>query len=266
MSSNFALSCIAVTGPEASHFLQGQLSNDVDALSEGELQLSAWLNPSGRVISIIDVARSGEGYLLFLPTDLAEAVSRRLTLYKLRAKLDIGAIEIASGTLSDTNDKHYSRMLAPGVFETLRCNEEPSMASEWAYGRLAAGIPWISADNSEKHTAHQLNLDRLKGFSLGKGCYVGQEIVARTEHLGKVKRRASRWTLEGLSGQSWVHSELLQDGKSVGRIISQAENAERTEFLVLLASKVDESRLCLPDNAKLQRLPLAFEDAAAPAA
>ncbi|MEM7278189.1 MAG: hypothetical protein AAF385_08695 [Pseudomonadota bacterium] len=263
MSLNFALSCIAVTGPEASHFLQGQLSNDVEALSEGELQLSAWLNPSGRVISIIDVARSGDGYLLFLPEDLAEVVSRRLTLYKLRAKLDIGAIETASGTLSETNDQHYSRMLGPQLFETLRRNKEPSMASAWAYARLTAGIPWISAANSEKHTAHQLNLDRLNGFSLGKGCYVGQEIVARTEHLGKVKRRTSRWAMAGRSDENWVHSELLQDGKSVGRIISQAENATHTEFLALLATKADESRLCLPDDSQLQRLTLALENEAA---
>jgi folate-binding protein YgfZ len=173
-------STIAVTGEDAFDFLQAQLAADLrplgsktdteDRVAESTANLSAWCNPKGRVISLMRVVKIGDGYTLTLPTDLVEEVVRRLTLFRFRAKVSF-AVQAA------TNDEL-------GITSTM---------DDWRLDNLRAGIVEILQAQSEQFTPHMLNLDLLGAVSVDKGCYPGQEIVARTHFRGATKRRCLRF-------------------------------------------------------------------------
>jgi len=154
-------STITVIGTDAFSFLQGQLSNDLAKLDTDPSLLSAWCNPKGRVICVLEITKAPGAYTLTVPTDLAEEIVKRLTIFRFRAKVEF-VLDTQTGSID--------------------------MA-----GRIAKGIAWIGAEQSEKHTPHMLNLDLLGAVSFDKGCYPGQEIVARTHHKGKTKRRTLRF-------------------------------------------------------------------------
>ncbi len=189
---------IAVTGNDAFDFLQGQLSNDLRRLDERETLLSAWCNPKGRVICLARVTRAEHGYLLTLPEDLADSVARRLSMFRFRASVEF---EIGPPALA--------AVVGPAV------GEEP--LRDWRLANLRAGIPEITADQSEQFTPHMLNLDLLDALSFDKGCYTGQEIVARTHYRGASKRRLLRFE----SGAPVSAGDAVFDGdRKVGDVVN----------------------------------------------
>jgi tRNA-modifying protein YgfZ len=155
------ISTITVTGPDAFEFLQGQLSNDLRLLQTTDTILAAWCNPKGRVICLMEVSGIENGYACTVPTDLADEVLRKLTMFRFRSKVEFTLLAEQS-SLSEAS-----------VFEQ--------------------GVPFVGRQQSEKFTPHMLNLDLLGAISLDKGCYTGQEIVARTHYKGASKRRMFRF-------------------------------------------------------------------------
>lgn len=154
-------SIITVTGADTFSFLQGQLSNDLLKLDTDPSLLSAWCNPKGRVICLAEITTTPGGYALAVPTDLADEIVKRLAVFRFRAKVE---------------------------FELQSPTDDVDMAK-----RIEKGIVWIGAQQSEKYTPHMLNLDLLGAVDFDKGCYPGQEIVARTHYKGKSKRRTLRF-------------------------------------------------------------------------
>ena len=157
INNMYETSIIAVHGTDAFSFLQGQLSNDLAKLESKSSIRTAWCNPKGRVITLMSVSKTADGYTLMVPAELSAEIVRRLTMFRFRAKVEF--TESAAET---------------GV--------DPLAA-------IDSGLPWIGASQSEKYTPHMLNLDLLGAISLDKGCYTGQEIVARTHYKGATKRR-----------------------------------------------------------------------------
>lgn len=182
-------STITVSGADALTFLQGQLSNDMTKLPQPEPMLAAWCNPKGRVITLMRVEKPGDSFVLTVPTELRDEIVRRLTMFRFRAK-----VEFVPGVETQTVD----------LRET-----------------IASGVPWIGAAQSEKFTPHMLNLDRLNALSFDKGCYTGQEIVARTHYKGASKRR----TLAFESEAPLAVGERISDGqRDVGDVLNAAGN------------------------------------------
>ncbi len=165
---------IRVRGTDAMSFLQGQLTNDLEQIGADAVQFAAWCNPKGRVIAFLRVSRDGDAFRLALPAALGETVVERLLRFRFRAKVELvlEAVENVALGLSDG---------AGGA------------DAGWLRRNLLAGIPDIGPGQSEKFTPHMLNLDRLDALSLDKGCYTGQEIVARTHYRGATKRRMLRF-------------------------------------------------------------------------
>lgn len=185
----YTISTIAVSGPDAFEFLQGQLTNDLRLLDAQATLLSAWCNPKGRVICLMTVTRTPDGYSLSIPTDLAEDIIKRLTMFRFRSKVE---------------------------FEILPDSTSVSMSEN-----IESGVPWIGLEQSEKFTPHMLNLDLLDAISLDKGCYTGQEIVARTHYKGATKRR----TLGFESDSPLVVGDPVLDGdRETGTVLNVAEN------------------------------------------
>ena len=160
---------IRARGEDAIAFLQGQLTQDVTALERAKRLLAAWCNAQGRVIVIVRLVTLDDGVGLVVPDDIADAVLQRLQRYRLRARVDLSVAERDDVTgLLDARDADPLAL-------------------------IRAGVPHIVSANSEKFTAHMLNLDRLGAVSFSKGCYSGQEIIARTQNLGTSRRRLMRY-------------------------------------------------------------------------
>ncbi len=187
MPEKIAASIINVTGSDAFDFLQGQMSNDLLHLEDEPTLLTAWCNPKGRVICLTNLTRTAVGYDFAVPTEIADEIVSRLTMYRFRAKVEfeIGASESAV---------------------------DPSEA-------IHSGIPIIGREQSEKFTPHMLNLDLLGAISFDKGCYTGQEIVARTHYKGATRRRTLRFT----SAEPLAVGDKVSDGKrDIGEVLNTA--------------------------------------------
>jgi tRNA-modifying protein YgfZ len=217
-----ALQSFAVTGADASKFLQGQLSSDLGGLASGGGQLSAWHDAKGRVLAILRVLAWNEGYLLVLPASLAASIMKRMSLFVLRAGVDLrfgpgvyglrpanagdwlsaAGLARAGARRDDAAGPQLAAMPMPADIGWLIAGEagpllgppDAEAAAEWQLAELASGLPEIYPETSGEFVAQMLNLDRLGALSFTKGCYPGQEIIARTHHLGRVKRRARLFT------------------------------------------------------------------------
>lgn len=201
---------IELSGRDAAAFAQAQFMNDVNALAPGQWQWTGWLTPKGRVIALMALLRlADERIWLLLPDADPESVATALKRFLFRSKTTIvvrddlraagryGAPQAAAGAALAGDEAagvelDYS---GDGGARALRIVtaqaagvEEPSFAARWALDDLRHGLPRLGPSQVEQWTPQQLSLERLRAFSVKKGCYPGQEIVARTHFLGKAKR------------------------------------------------------------------------------
>ncbi len=194
-------------GPDAVKFLQGQLSNDMTALGADRFMLAGLHNPQGRVLALLQLARlEADQVVALLPSELAEPTMITLRRYVLRARLTIS---------NESNAAALAAIAAqlPAAAQALR----PAARAE----SIAAGLPQVYAASSGAFVAQMLNLDCVDGLSFTKGCYTGQEIIARAHYRGRIKRRMQRFEATAAVALAPAQSVTLSDG--------------RTEFLAVTA-------------------------------
>ncbi|MDI9240192.1 folate-binding protein [Lysobacter sp. LF1] len=213
--------------------------NDVALLEPGQWQWSGWLTPKGRVIALFAVLkRSDEAIWLVLPDAEPTAVRDALKRFVFRAKVAIevrddlqvtgafAAPTVASGARfagDDARDDLELDLSGAGGARTLRIgapqgalSDDADAAARWHAQDLLHGLPRLPASQAEHWTPQQLSLDRLRAFSVKKGCYPGQEIVARTHFLGQAKRGLVLLESEmPLDAGADVHAGPLALGKTV---------------------------------------------------
>ncbi|MGH8166328.1 MAG: YgfZ/GcvT domain-containing protein, partial [Woeseiaceae bacterium] len=259
---------IKVSGSDARSFLQGQLTQDVtrlgNALDAVPSLPAAWCNAKGRVIAVVRMlASDDDGIALVVPAALAEQLVKRFFMYRLRANVDFALAGYDWRALAVTAEDDLAAVAALGLLPQpagsvarargllavdtgaeSRCIEvygpaaafresrlafsRPLTAVEWRLALIHAGIPLIEAATSEKYTPHMLNLDRLGAVSFSKGCYTGQEVVARTEHLGSSKRRLMHFRTEG--AHAAVGDKLRHGERDAGEVV----NAVGEELLAVV--------------------------------
>ncbi len=210
------LSIIEISGADAGGFLNAQFTTDISRLEENHAQLSAWCNPKGRVISNFFIFRRKAKYYLFLPTELKDGLCERLQRYVLRAAVSISdkddelicvglrsshldtLIEQPRITGFTVNEREKQRALVFGelaamqdLWQAGRAVCSATATQHWQLLNSLAGIAWIGNDSSEKYLPQEINLDLIDGLDFNKGCYPGQEIVARVHYRGRVKARAA---------------------------------------------------------------------------
>jgi folate-binding protein YgfZ len=260
------LSLLRFSGPDAIAFLQGQVSNDTRRLADGLPLLSAYSSAQGRVVAVLHLLPHSSGVMAIVPRELALPTLERLRKFVLRAKVKIedlsdaysvagahgeSALELADlpapeAAYREREDVGIARVPAgatPAVprYWVVRPRHQPPpggasaerAALAWRLADIRAGMPQVYAATSEQFVAQMLNLDRLDAISFTKGCYTGQEIIARTQHLGRIKRRLGRLRLP--SG-SWSIGETLRlaDGRT-GRLTEIAPVGEGFEALAVLS-------------------------------
>ena len=247
---------LAIDGVDAIAFAQAQFANDVATLATGQWQWSAWLNPKGRVIALFALLRSGDaGLRLVLPDFDAAELGEALRRFVFRRKLVIAPrpdLQVAgafaapalargpqlAGSEGTALELDYG---APGLPRTLRLGPAPAPADpraleSWRVADLRLGLPRLPAPQREQWTPQQLGLDRLQAFSVKKGCYPGQEIVARTHFLGKAKREA---LLLQVAGTVEPGAEVLQSGRAIGSVVAVAGTGPRHALAVLPLERAD---------------------------
>ena len=205
---------LKVHGDDAESFLQGQFSSDVKLLDGSVAQWSSYSNAKGRMQASFLLWRIEQTFFLLLRKDIAEAFRRRLSMFVLRAKVKVEVVDsVIVGeylAAAETGRPAFEPALAGtaehavvSIGEQIRITclgaEEAAALPQFAGKLLAsrlfdaffirAGIPWVSQATYEAFVPQMANLDLIGGISFRKGCYPGQEIVARTQYLGKVKRR-----------------------------------------------------------------------------
>lgn len=234
---------LQVQGDEAADFLQNQLSNDVQAAGESQCQLNAYCNPQGRVVALLRLARRREGFYLLLPRDLSQAALRRLQMFILRAKVEITADEnlAVCGLINfdaDFDAADFARVSVDGARRQLLIGDRGRLEefahmnkikparddNAWRMADILAGQPQIYAATTAQWIPQMLNLDLIGGVSFSKGCYPGQEIVARLKYRGKVKQRmliGRAVAAEKVRPGDAVYADAYAE-RPVGRIIDAA--------------------------------------------
>ena len=211
---------VRVTGEDATAFLDNLVTNDVTGMTPGAARFAALLTPQGKILFDFFVVRTADGYLLDVARDKAAELVKRLTLYKLRAKVEIidasgGAYDFMAYWEGDTvrhdeppqgsvvyRDPRHPKLgdrtadRVPGEPEQSRNVRMIKLIrpyDDYHAHRIAFGIPEGGKDYAFGDAfPHEANMDRLNGVSFTKGCFVGQEVVARMQHKTVVRKRVTR--------------------------------------------------------------------------
>jgi folate-binding protein YgfZ len=265
---------IALTGRDAAAFAQAQFMNDVALLEPGQWHWSGWLTPKGRVIALFALLKlSDEAIWLLLPDADPAALASALKRFVFRSKvvIEVRADVRVSGSFTAPAQAQGSRLggtdPALGIEldlgaeagpRTMRISaapdapEAPAAVARWQGFDLEHGLPRLPASQVEHWTPQQLSLERLGAFSVKKGCYPGQEIVARTHFLGQAKRGLA--LLEGQAPLA-AGSEVSSESASLGKLVAGSAGAGRHLALAVLPLGHDSQSLTV-DGCAVRELPL----------
>lgn len=305
---------IGAYGDEAAGFLQGQFSNDVLKLDADTSQLNSYCNPKGRMLACFRMFLRGESYYLSLPRTMVETVLKRLRMFVLRSRVTLEdaddalvrfglsgprAAEELSGALGgapravDTvlHGGGITAIRVPGpharfelygdlepmcrLWEKLNVRCAPVGAGPWALLDILSGIPAVTPATSEAFVPQMANLQLIGGVSFKKGCYPGQEVVARMHYLGKLKRRMYRISIETDEAPA-PGTEILgasagdgDEDQAAGRIVDARlhPDGKVAALAVLQITAAETGGLRLAVEGKpvvtLEPLPYSFDMAAA---
>ncbi|MDW3094922.1 MAG: hypothetical protein R8G33_04530 [Gammaproteobacteria bacterium] len=260
------LVCYKVTGEDATLFLQGQFSNDINSVSTSAGQISSYCTPKGRMLATLYIFKQDDSYILVTSKDIAEQVMKRLQMYVMRSKVVIGPMDeaILAGVCGDKENKildelnitapdnHYQTSIndttlcinIPGVstryiiigdqslYTKLEClnSDDINIFSEtyWQWLDILAGLPNITSNVQEAFVPQMANMELIEGVSFSKGCYPGQEVVARMHYLGKANRRMFRVEVENnepvnIGDDIFTHGSDQPIGKFIS-VINEANN------------------------------------------
>ncbi len=298
------LGLLAFSGEETAEFLQSQFTNDVRGLHRDDAAWNGYCSPKGRMLANFLMWKNGADTCLQMSGDIREAVLKRLKMFVLRAKtlgrdatdehvrlvlagrqaesalLAAGLPQPGAAMKTAANENglvvqldagKFVLMLSPdkaqSIWSALAQHATPAGAAAWDWLRLSNGIPMITAATQEEFVPQMINWEVLGGVSFQKGCYPGQEIVARTQYLGRLKRRMYLAHLDGgdlpAPGDNLYTPDM--DGQASGMVVNAAP-APDGGFDLLVVAQIESVaagqpiRLKSPDGAalRLKSLPYAL--------
>ena len=283
-------SIIKVAGSEANTFLQGQLTCNINDLTDTNSFFAAFCNAKGRAISTLLIIKDAADYLLILPAELVEKVSKKLQMYIMRSDVQLNDLShdlCLIGITADSSDilpvesktpftvhrnnaiyikfpAYNNRYLvisqvsqAISIWKSLTKNTGLNIchSNTWVEQDINAGIPWLSSTSSEEYIPQMLNIDKLGGISFNKGCYTGQEIIARTHYLGKSKRELYLANCDTATGIT-IDNQIITDNSEqvIGKILSLYTNTKQTKMLIVLQSADSELKNLTLNNSNQDKI------------
>jgi folate-binding protein YgfZ len=285
------LSC---TGDEARAFLHAQLTSDVAGLGADGARRAGWCSAKGRLLATFLVIPHEGGFLLQLSRDLAAPVAKRLAMFILRAKVkladassewtqlgiwgpsaverlrqfglhepltDLGVTRNAGGLAVRLAAQRYLVAVPAAQRQAVLAGLHDAGPDAWALEEVRAGQPMVVQATQDQFVPQMVNLERLGAVDFHKGCYPGQEIVARTQYRGVLKRRMVRARVAGAATPAADVFAEDAPGQASGTVVNAAPASEGgSELLAVVQISSLESasalRLGAPDGPKLELLPL----------
>ncbi|NNL07380.1 MAG: folate-binding protein YgfZ [Gammaproteobacteria bacterium] len=299
---------ISAYGDDAAEFLQAQFTNDINQVDEAHSQLSALCSPKGRMLCNFRIFRREHTYYLLLPYELLEAALSRLRMFVLRSRvtledasdalIGIGAsgnkivehlCDIVGGLPGNVDEsieyKDFTIVRVAGVvprfeiyglleamkklWQALDVHASPVGADVWELLNIRAGIPVITAGTIDAFVPQMANMQMVNGVSFTKGCYPGQEIVARMHYLGKLKRRMYRIGFDAQQAPETgtrLVTETSTESQDIGTILSAQKNPDGNydALAVIQTRDAENSQLKLGDtngpDVTVLDLPYSFDD------
>ena len=196
-------SLLRVSGADAETFLQGQLSNDISKLDTLSVQLNAYCQHQGKILALFWVTKNEDSFLLSFPSDLLEVIKPRLQMFVIMSDVvieDVTKEHIQVGSIDESNQEALVindklSLIITDKKDINQFNMEPT--EHWNMACVDSSLPEIFSITSEKLVPQMLNLDIDEfGVNFSKGCYPGQEVVARLHYLGSAKRRLFAFELD----------------------------------------------------------------------
>jgi folate-binding protein YgfZ len=287
------LRLIRVAGADRASFLQGQLTQDIAAATATRSALCGWTTARGRLLLTGQLFDWRDCLWLSAPAATAEAVAQRLRLFVLRARVTVDVSEMAVAGLQGSAAVNALGMEGAGLPavplavsaardwlagrvagdpDRVLIIAEPEAAdrlqsrfastsgtdASWLLADIRAGLPQILPETSDAFIPQMVNLDLIGGVSFNKGCYVGQEIVARTRHLGRIKRRMLRFR-SATHIQAAPGATIFGTEREAGLVVSATQVPEGTELLAV--TQLDAGARIFADEARqleLRRMELPY--------
>lgn len=287
------LSMIELNGADTLTFLQGQLTNDVKQLNETQAHYTGYCSPKGRLLAFFLGFSYKQSFYLQLPDTLLEPIMKRLKMFVVRSKVQINQAEMISFGISGPDatcllnqqlnsipsvpmrqlcTEDYSVVKLPShqfdryqitakpevalkLWNTLKQSFQPVGKPCWDWLETQAGIPEITAATQEQFVPQMVNLDLINAINFKKGCYTGQEIVARTHYLGTVKRRTYLANIQTTDLPMAADKLMNAEDSEVGQIVRVAPAVD-TGFDVLVELRMDAK-----ENGEIfwHKIPLSFK-------
>jgi tRNA-modifying protein YgfZ len=242
---------VSITGADAGSFLQAQLTNDVTLLANNTVQLTGFCTAKGRLLASGWLWRQHAEHFVFLThRALAAGLAKRLMMFVMRAKVkvvDQTAQWLVLGYFSPCAESLKSAVLpnqSQRLFALLEIDRLAQLQQNWQSSEswfladCQAGLPWITPATSEKFVPQMVSFDLREGVSFKKGCYPGQEVVARSHYLGKAKRRLFLGYVDSAQVPSIGADVFAADGQPVGQVIQYAQSGMPNSFAILFECQI----------------------------
>lgn len=255
------LDLLELTGEDTFTFLQGQVTNDINQLTAQNAQYTGYCSPKGRLLALFFAFKTTKQLYLQLNHKLAEPIAKRLKMYVLRSKVVVSNVSdsvvkiglsgaqtpalltpffgnVPQQPLEASHSEHGILIRLPGqtprfevignteqaknLWQALKADCKPVGKPSWEWLEIQAGIPDIALSTQEEFVPQMVNLDALGAINFKKGCYTGQEIVARTHYLGKIKRRTQLAHIETSTPPLAGDDVTNPSNEIVGKIVRSA--------------------------------------------
>lgn len=245
------LTVVRFSGADAGDFLHNQLSADVLALSGEQSTFACYCEPKGRVLALMLIGRSKDDYMVIMSSSLAAAVTTRLKIYVMRSKVSIEVLdEFAIAGVhahGDSPTGQTASIAIPGSSNsfviTTAVNGLVTTADQidrWRLSELRAGICWLCPETSGQFLPQWLGFEQLGAVNYHKGCYPGQEIIARTHYLGKIKRHPRLVCSSAVICPNPLEKiQLLSGDKAYAAVITDCSHREDSGSCIFVVTRMD---------------------------
>ncbi|HXQ31394.1 MAG TPA: hypothetical protein VN790_05455 [Steroidobacteraceae bacterium] len=280
---------LQISGADRARFLQGQLTQDVAGLTPEAVVSGAFLSPQGRVLALTSLVERDAAIVVVVPAELAQALLERLRRFVLRSKVALslpgealavaavvpespGELDAAFGAARGAAHQRLSADLsllrltdravligpAAALAARLAPGVTPASPAAFELAAIRAGEPSVVGATTEQWVPQMLNLDLVGAISFTKGCYTGQEIVARTQNLGRIKRRMFRYRSANLTAIPEPGAPLTLEGTKVGEVVRAAPAQSGVELLAVVNLEARDQPLQTAAGAGLEPASLPY--------